>query len=160
MQDIDIHPVTRADVPLLHEALTRLSQTLGDRHVADIPALETAGFGPHPAYRAMIAVMDGEPVGALVCSALFSTTRGGGGLYVSDLWVAERVRGRGLGQRLLAHAVAQAQITWGAHFVKLTVYDDNPQAQRFYRRLGFAPQDNEANMVLHGPALDSLKGMK
>ncbi len=158
MQDIDIRPVSRADLPLLHDALQQLSATLGDRHAAGLAALEQAGFGPHPAYRALLAVQANRPVGALLCSALFSTTRGGGGLYVSDLWVAPDCRGRGLGRALLARAVAQAQATSGAHFVKLAVYDDNPQARRAYQRLGFAAQPTETSMILHGPALDSLKG--
>ena len=159
MHDIDIRPVDRADLPLLHDSLQQLSTALGDRHAADVAVLEDAGFGPHPVFSALLALMDGRPVGASVFSALFSTTRGGGGLYVSDLWVAPSVRGRGLGRKLLAHAVAQAQATWGANFVKLAVYEDNPQARRFYQRLGFAAQGTETSMILHGPALDSLKGM-
>ena len=46
MHDIDIHPVTRTNLPLLHDALQKLSAALGDRHVADIATLEAAGFGP------------------------------------------------------------------------------------------------------------------
>ncbi|MGB5557992.1 MAG: GNAT family N-acetyltransferase [Paracoccaceae bacterium] len=159
MHDAAIRSVTKADLPLLHDALQRLSVALGDRHVADISALEAAGFGPHPSYRALIAVSDEQPVGALVCSPLFSTTRGGSGLYVSDLWVAPSMRGRGLGRRLLSRAVADAETTWGPQFIKLVVYDDNPDAQAFYRRLGFAAQPAEFNMIVHGSALDRLKGM-
>lgn len=153
-----IRPVAKADVPLLHEALEQLSLALGDRHVADAAALEAAGFGPHPAYRALLALSQGKPVGALVWSQLFSTTRGGAGLYVSDLWVAPAARGNGLGKRLLARALVEAGKLGAAHFLKLAVYDDNPLAHRFYRDIGFSAQTGETSMILHGPALDILKG--
>lgn len=155
MHATDIRRVTRADLPVLHMALQRLSQALGDTHVAGLDELETAGFGLAPAYRALLALRSGDPVGALVWSPLFSTTRGGAGLYVSDLWVADGVRGSGLGRRLLARALTE---TGNARFIKLAVYDDNPDAQGFYRRLGFAEQPKETNMILHGQALDTLKG--
>ena len=159
MQDIRIKPVTRDHLPLLHDALTQLSAALGDRHAADLETLEAAGFGPRPVYRALIATKGDQPVGALVCSPLFSTTRGGAGLHVSDLWVAQSARGCGLGRRLLAHALADAQSTTPARFIRLAVYDDNPAARQFYHRLGFAAQPAESNMVLHGAAFERLKGM-
>ena len=92
-------------------------------------------------------------VGALLASPLFSTTRGGAGLFVSDLWVDAGLRGTGLGQRLLACALRE----WEPAFVKLSVYDGNESAQGFYASAGFAAQD-DTNMILHGAALDRLKG--
>jgi GNAT superfamily N-acetyltransferase len=84
---------------------------------------------------------------------LFSTTRGGLGLFVSDLWVDADVRGQGLGQRLLGRALRE----WAPVFVKLSVYDDNAGGHLFYTRAGFAAQD-DTNMILHGAALERLKG--
>lgn len=149
--DITIAPVTLPLVPQLHHALTRLSADLGDTHVASLAALtEAAGT-----WRALLA-LDGEtPVGALFAAPLFSTTRGGLGLYVSDLWVDGALRGRGLGPRLLAAALAE----WDPVFVKLSVYAQNAAGQAFYTRSGFAPQD-ETNMILHGAALERLKGLR
>jgi len=158
MSDIVISPVIRADLDLLHNAMQELSAALGDRHVADIAALEAGGFGPEPAFRAQLARRSGVVVGALVYSPLFSTTRGGAGLYVSDLWVAQSARGCGLGRRLLARALSDAEARGGACFVKLSVYDDNPLAQRFYHQIGFDAQPLEFNMILQGAALNALKG--
>lgn len=150
---ISIFPVAREDVALLHAALTRLSDDLGDKHMASLPALTEAGFGSDPSWRAVLATREKAPVGALLASPLFSTTRGGVGLYVSDLWVDKSERGQGLGRRLLAAALHE----WQPVFVKLSVYDDNANARAFYARSGFAAQ-NETNMILHGAALDRLKG--
>lgn len=151
--DITISPVTCDDVALLHQALTRLSDDLGDTHIASLSALEAAGFGASPSWQAMLALRAGVPVGALLASPLFSTTRGGLGLFVSDLWVDGGLRGQGLGQRLLAQALRE----WSPVFVKLAVYKGNAGAEAFYTRAGFATQD-DTNMILHGAALDRLKG--
>jgi ribosomal protein S18 acetylase RimI-like enzyme len=101
----------------------------------------------------MLARQGDDPVGALLASPLFSTTRGGLGLFVSDLWVDANTRGQGLGQRLLAHALRE----WSPVFVKLAVYHDNAAAHAFYTHTGFAPQ-GDTNMILYGAALDRLKG--
>jgi GNAT superfamily N-acetyltransferase len=151
--DITISLVTCDDVALLHLALTRLSDDLGDTHMASLSALEAAGFGAQPAWQAMLAQRGGVPVGALLAVPLFSTTRGGLGLFVSDLWVDASVRSQGLGQSLLACALRE----WQPVFVKLSVYGGNDGAHGFYTHAGFARQ-NDTNMILHGAALDRLKG--
>jgi GNAT superfamily N-acetyltransferase len=151
--EITISLVACEDVGLLHQALMQLSDDLGDTHMASLSALEAAGFGVAPAWQAMLALRAGVPVGALLASPLFSTTRGGLGLFISDLWVDAGMRGQGLGQRLLGCAVRE----WSPLFVKLAVYNDNAGAQAFYARAGFAPQD-DTNMILAGAALDRLKG--
>lgn len=153
MTGITIAPVSCDDVALLHQALTQLSQDLGDTHMASVSALEAAGFGASPAWRALLAQHEGVPVGALLASPLFSTTRGGLGLFVSDLWVDVECRGQGLGQRLLGHALRE----WAPVFVKLSVYDGNTGGHAFYTRAGFDVQE-DTNMILHGAALERLKG--
>jgi RimJ/RimL family protein N-acetyltransferase len=48
--------------------------------------------------------------------------------------------GRGLGTRMTAWTVEQAR-ELGAPRVRLSVYDDNPTAQRIYARLGFVESE-------------------
>ncbi|MGO4907427.1 GNAT family N-acetyltransferase [Pseudorhodobacter sp. W20_MBD10_FR17] len=153
MTDIAIAQVTCDDVDLLHQALTQLSRDLGDTHMASVSALEAAGFGASPAWRALLARRGDVPVGALLASPLFSTTRGGLGLFVSDLWVDAGMRGQGLGQQLLGYALRE----WAPVFVKLSVYETNLDGHVFYTRTGFTAQD-DTNMILHGAALERLKG--
>ncbi len=153
MGTVSIDVVTRDEVPMLHAALARLSTDMGDTHRATQDDLLTHGFGPDAAFRALLA-RDGEvSLGVLVCTPVFSTVFGGRGLYVSDLWVAPDQRGRALGTRLLAYAVA----TWEPLYLRLAVYDANTAARRFYDTLGFAAQDGETAMILHGDALGRLR---
>jgi ribosomal protein S18 acetylase RimI-like enzyme len=159
MDNLVIRAVAKKDLPLLDQALRALSSDLGDAHPADITLLEKAGFGPFPAYHALIALDDKETLfGTAVFSPLFSTTLAATGLYVSDLWVSDSARGAGLGPRLLAHAARSAETLWGAAYLKLAVYHDAPDARRFYDRLGFSARDGETTMFLDQSGFETLKG--
>ena len=97
-------------------------------------------------------------VGVSFYSPYVSTMRGMAGVYVSDLWTAEVVRGQGLGPRLLAETLRDAEAVWGARFLKLDVYHTNPDARRFYDRLGFRPADDLTKMILEEAESTALKG--
>lgn len=156
MDRIAIRPAEAGDVELLDAALRALSGDLGDTHRATAADLREAGFGPRPAFRALLALQGGGAVGVAVFSPLYSTTRGVPGAYVSDLWVAASARGAGLGQRLLAAVRDEAALQWGAGFIRLAVYADNPRAVAFYERIGFRTRTGEIGMLLEGEALERI----
>ena len=58
-------------------------------------------FGPRPAAEAVLAEVDGQPVGFALWFTTFSTFRGQPGLYLEDLFVKPEFRGRGIGKGLL-----------------------------------------------------------
>ncbi|SNR43392.1 GNAT family N-acetyltransferase [Puniceibacterium sediminis] len=157
MDGIVIAPVGTADIPLLDAALRQLATDLNDRYTADQATLAAAVCGPGADCLALLATRNGSPMGAVLAAPVFSTMRGGAGLYVSDLWVTESVRGKGLARRLLASALQHGTQRNAGHFLKLTVYRDNPGARAAYDRLGFTGQPDETNMTLTGPALENLK---
>lgn len=158
MQNWVIRRVEIQDLPLLDGALRALSEDLGDTHRADIELLERAGFGPTPAFHAQLA-LDGTGTlgGAIVFSPTLSTTLGVTGFYVSDLWVAPSARGSGLGRRLLARAGEFAEVSWGASYLKLSVYDASKDARQFYDRLGFVGRHDETTLFLDQIGLSALK---
>ncbi|MGM0586026.1 MAG: N-acetyltransferase family protein [Pseudomonadota bacterium] len=138
------------DAPALNDALAALSEFMGDAHAASAEDLRAAGWGDEPAFRAWIAERDGAIVGAVMFSPVYSTIRGAAGVFVSDLWVAEALRGSGLGRRLLATARAEGLRLWGARFLKLSVYDNNPGARAAYERMGFEAETGARTMMLEG----------
>ncbi len=156
MDQVTFRLAERGDASRLNAVLWKLSETMGDVHRADDHAIERAGFGATPAFFALFAELDDDIIGAVVYSPLFSTVRGRAGAYVSDLWVAEHARGQRLGVRLLAAVRDRAQSQWGAGFLRLAVYDDNPRAVSFYANLGFVPASEETSMTLEGDALASV----
>lgn len=157
-ETITIRPAVEADVARLNKALSRLSEFLGDTHAATPEDLRRGGFGPVPAFRALLAEAGDEVLGVAMYSPVFSTVRAAPGLYVSDLWVSSAARGRGLGKRLLQAAARDAEEAWGARFLRLVVYEENPGARRFYGRLGFSADPQDIVMSLDETGLNALKG--
>lgn len=156
MTKIHIRKAEATDASRLNAALRALSDSMGDTHRASDAIITSAGFGPVPAFHALLAEQGAEIVGVAVCSPLFSTTRGVAGAYVSDLWVSDAMRGQGLGPRLLAAARDHGKALWGAAFLRLAVYGDNPRAQDFYIRLGFDAMEGDIWMTLEGKAFDDI----
>lgn len=157
MGEIVIAPVTQEDMALLDGALRALAADIGDVFTSGQEALADAICGPGASCLALLASRNGVPVGATVAAPMFSTIRGGMGLFVSDLWVAKPERGKGLARRLLAEVLREGARRDAGHFLKLTVYHDNPGARAVYDRLGFDVSQGETNMVLTGGALETLK---
>lgn len=65
-----------------------------------------------------------------------STAEGGAAGLLEDLVVRPECRGRGVGSRLLAHAIGRAQADGLLRLILLTD-GDNARAQRLYERAGF-----------------------
>jgi len=58
-------------------------------------------------------------------------------VFLSQLYCAPAMTGRGLGAALLEWAIGEAR-SWGADAIQLSVFSENFGAQRFYQRFGFA----------------------
>ncbi|NOE36345.1 MULTISPECIES: N-acetyltransferase [unclassified Ruegeria] len=157
MTQVAISPVTLDKINDLDFALRALSAEMNDRHVANVDVLKAAFADDHPAFNALLAYNKAEVVGAIVWTPVFSTTRGGGGLFVSDLWVSSSARGRGIGNKLLSRSVFDADKSSGACFLKLAVHRTNPSALAYYTHIGFREETDMRTMILEGAPLRSLK---
>lgn len=102
-----------------------------------------------------VAEEDRELIGACLTLLTFSTWRGAKGLYVVDLFVDEKARGRGVGEALLSETVRRGR-AMGAEFIKLEVDLRNEGAARFYERLGFSRKEADRLFVLEGAMMDRL----
>ncbi len=149
MSAITIRRAVRADAALVHRLLVDLAVTLGKGEVITSTAadIERFGFGEDPRFEALLAFDGDEAVGLAVYFFEFSTWRGQPGVYVQDMYVAPRMRGRGLG-RMLMEAVVQRSRERDGRYVKLSVYNGNAQAIRFYRQLGFEICHDEQVLAL------------
>ncbi len=103
-------------------------------------SLRTHLFGERPAADALLAEVDGEPVGFAIFFTTFSTFRGQTGLYLEDIYVREAYRGRGIGKTMLA-MVAQVAVERGCGRVEWSVLNWNAPSIGFYRSLGARPMD-------------------
>ncbi len=118
--------------------------------------LRRDGFGRHPYFKALLCVEGRTPVGFALYFYAYSTFLGQPILYLEDLFVVPRLRGRGVGSALLA-AVARIAVDKGCARMMWSVLRWNAPAFRFYRRLGAAiPAPTWTSMWLAGPALRRL----
>ena len=96
--------------------------------------MEQDGFGEDPVFRFHVAESDGTIVGVALYFVKYSTWKGRG-LYLDDLIVTEKMRGKGIGKKLL-DAFMQEAVTLGAKQVHWQVLDWNKPAIDFYRKAG------------------------
>lgn len=157
MAEITIRQAEPQDAAGLNRALGRLSADMGDAHLATDADIARVCFGPAPVLHAPLAEnAGGTIIGVVACSPFFSTVYGAVGIYVSDLWVDEDMRGKRLGQRLLAAVRAAGIDKWDARFLRLGVYHDNPSALAFYERIGFVHASETQFLTLAGHAFETL----
>ena len=66
------------------------------------------------------------------------SSQGSSRALIEDVRVASHCRSRGIGEQLVQWAVAQARAR-ECRLVELLTHNSRVDAQRFYKRLGFAP---------------------
>ncbi|AZO13220.1 MULTISPECIES: GNAT family N-acetyltransferase [unclassified Mesorhizobium] len=97
--------------------------------------LSRYGFGDQPAFSTLIAEVHGEFAGLCLHFPIFSTWMGRPGVYVQDLYVEDRFRGRRIGEKLLRRVARECRAAGGV-YLRLSVDTDNDTAKAFYERLG------------------------
>jgi GNAT superfamily N-acetyltransferase len=159
MAEFRIEPAIASDVPVLLDLIKALAayEKLTHEVVATESDLHAALFGPRPAAEAAIAYAGDEPAGFAVFFHNFSTFLGRPGMYLEDLFVQPRWRGRGLGRLLMAH-VAKIAVERRCGRLEWSVLDWNEPAIGFYRRLGARPMDDWTVYRLTGDRLRALAG--
>jgi ribosomal protein S18 acetylase RimI-like enzyme len=86
-----------------------------------------------------LALVDGAPAGVIVHRLRRRLNHATFEGWVSDLFVRERFRGRGIGRTLLAAAIAEWRLR-GGHQMMLEVASDRTAARRLYEATGFVEQ--------------------
>lgn len=154
-----IRPATKEDAPVIHDMVVALARDTGKMNLVTSSVADIArdGFGANPAFKALLALKDGAPVGLALFFPEYSTWRGRRGVYLQDLFVDASVRGEGVGARLIAALAAKAAGE-GAVYMRLAVDDKNDSAAKFYERLGFAEHKEDRMLFLdHGAFADMAK---
>jgi GNAT superfamily N-acetyltransferase len=152
-----IRPATPSDVPLILALVRELAvyEHLEHEVVADEAALAATMFGPDAKAEAVIAELDGEPVGFALFFYNVSTFLGRRGLYLEDLFVRPSARGTGIGRALLAHLAGLA-VERGCGRMNWAVLEWNEPAIKFYQSLGAERVDAWRIFRLDGEALRAL----
>lgn len=158
---LSIRNAIAADVPVILDFIRGLAEY--EREPKAVIATEQDllrdGFGPEPKYRCVIADWDGQPAGFAFFFYNYSTWRGEAGLYLEDLFVLPKMRGKGIGKALLQH-LAEIALRENCYGIRWMVLEWNEPALKFYEALGATILGEWETMLLTGPALERLAGMK
>src|SRR5580658_8305455 len=102
--NITLRAAAQADAAVILKFIQALAEyeNLSHTVIATEQSLKDHLFGPDPVAEALIAELDGQDVGFALFFRSFSTFLGKPGIYLEDLFVLTEVRGKGVGQALLA----------------------------------------------------------
>ncbi len=148
---------TAADVPLVLELIRALAdyEKLAHEVVADEAALARTLFGERRVAEVVIAEHEGAPAGFALFFHNYSTFLARPGIYLEDLFVRPELRGRGIGEILLAF-LARTAVERGCGRLEWSVLDWNESAIRFYERLGARAMDEWTVFRVSGEGLEGL----
>jgi GNAT superfamily N-acetyltransferase len=109
-----------------------------------------------PPFECLLADCDGEPVGFALFFRNYSTWTGRCGLYLEDLFVSEKYRGRGAGGALIRRlGEVAAERGWAR--MDWSVLNWNTEAQTFYREHGGYPLEHWTGWRLDNPGREPGK---
>ncbi len=126
-----------------------------DEVVATEDTIRELLFGKNATARALIADMDGSPIGFAVYFFNYSTWQARNGLYLEDLYVTPSCRGIGAGKALLKH-LARIAVEHGCGRFEWSVLDWNEASIRVYEAIGAEPQSEWIRYRLAGEELERL----
>jgi GNAT superfamily N-acetyltransferase len=134
-----IAAATVDDVPAIFALIRALAEyeRLSHEVVATEESLRQHLFGAKPAAEAILAKLDGKPIGFALYFQTFSTFRGVPGLWLEDLFVLPEHRRHGIG-KLLLREVARIAHKRNCGRLEWSVLDWNEPAVNFYRKIGAA----------------------
>lgn len=141
-ESISIRRARRDDVPAIVAMLADDHLGRARERVEDpLPAVYYDAFARverDPNLTLVVAESEGRVVGCLQLAILPGVSSQGGvrGL-LEDVRVATDCRSRGIGEQLVQWAIAEAKAR-GCNLVELLTHASRVDAQRFYKRLGFA----------------------
>jgi GNAT superfamily N-acetyltransferase len=119
-------------------------------------SLYEALFAPHPLIDSVVAEIDDTIVGFALWLAFFGTISGSYAMFVSNLFVVEPYRRRGVGSAIFRH-LARVAVERQYSVMQWDVNRLNTQAVEFYRRIGAQRVSNDLVMEeLRGDALLAL----
>jgi len=137
-ENITIRTVEHCDVDVLFKMICLLADNQKEReYVTTTPEeLAASGFCENPAWRGLIAEIDGEAVGYATYTNDHHIWSGSPRITLDDLYVRPEYRSLGLGERLMKSVFDVANEKDAA--VSWTVQADNDRAISFYKNLGAA----------------------
>ena len=154
---LSIRTARPEDAAAIHALICELADYEKLLHEVDATVDDIARdlFGANPRVFAEIAVWDGEVAGFSLWFHNYSTFRGRHGIYLEDLFVRPRFRGKGIGKALLAN-LARRCVEEKLPRFQWSVLDWNAPSIAFYESLGAKMTPEWLGCRVEGEALGKL----
>jgi GNAT superfamily N-acetyltransferase len=154
---VTVRSAEPSDVELIYRLIVELATyEHAPEQVVGTPAmLADALFGERPSCEALIAEVDGAPVGFALFHGTFSTWECRAGIWLEDLYVPPEHRRYGVGGALLAE-LARITVERGCARLEWTALDWNTPALDFYAKLGAKRLSDWVQHRLDGESLRRL----
>lgn len=132
--DINIRRAVKEDCPRMLELVQELATFERAPHEVTVTLehFENSGFGPNPVYWAFVAEAEKQVVAFALYYIRYSTWKGQR-MYLEDILVTEKWRGKKIGQMLMDRLIVEAKEK-NLHGITWQVLDWNQSAIDFYRR--------------------------
>lgn len=133
---ITIRDAARSDMKRVHELISELAEFEKEPNAVEISVddLEEDGFGKNPKFHCFVAEVDNEIAGIALVYSRYSTWKGPA-VHLEDLIVTQKMRGYGIGSKLLTRVVAYGK-ELGVKRINWEVLDWNEPAIKFYESKG------------------------
>lgn len=133
---ITIRDAARSDMKRVHELISELAEFEKEPNAVEISVddLEEDGFGKNPKFHCFVAEVDNEIAGIALVYSRYSTWKGPA-VHLEDLIVTQKMRGYGIGSKLLKRVVAYGK-ELGVKRINWEVLDWNEPAIKFYESKG------------------------
>ena len=160
MPNIQIRKATIEDSSLIVQFVKELAvfERAASEATVTVEDIKKSIFSAESNIHALVCSINEEPVGFAVYFYNYSTWLGKNGLYLEDLYVSPKYRGKGAGKMLLKH-LAKIAVSKDCGRFEWSVLDWNEPAMKFYGSFGAKPQSEWVVYRLEGEALkDFAKG--
>ncbi len=145
------------DVEVIYNFIYQLAEyeKLTDEVTTTPEELSKTLFSKNTHTHTIIGYYENKPVGFALYFYNYSTFKGKTGLYLEDLFVIPKMRGKGFGKTLLIELAKIAKENNCARF-EWSVLDWNKPAIDFYKSLGAKPMDEWTVFRLTKNEIDKL----
>ena len=154
MSEINIREATIGDSSLILKFVKELAkyERAASEITATVKDIQRSIFGADATVHALICSLNNKPIGFAVYFYNYSTWKGKNGLYLEDIYITPKFRGKGAGKMLLKY-LARIAVSKGCGRFELSVLNWNEPAIEFYKSIGAKPQNEWLIYRLEGEAL-------
>ena len=155
--DFVIKKAKEQDIPVILNFIKELAEyeKLSHDVIATEAGLRQTLFCEKPYAEVLIGYFKNEPVGFALFFHNYSTFLGRPGIYLEDLYVNPKQRGKGFGKELMLHVARIAKERNCGRF-EWAVLDWNAPAIQFYKSLGAVPMAEWTIFRVTADKLDKL----